>query len=137
MTEYPMSWMWDEDGDEVSGRHTHFSQGHTKDGTAVPIVVLQVDGEPRAVWLFHEALREQFLAEIKARPSGDLEPGERVTIKRGEKKRSQSNPDRSYRSFQVMFEHKRQPSPLDLLSAGVPLGASQPPPMDVDIPFSG
>jgi hypothetical protein len=133
--EYPRSHMWQEDGDLVSGSYVRFSQGHTRDGTAVPVIVLDVDGEPRSVWLFHDALRQQFVTEIKTRPSGNLDPGELVTIRRGEKKQSASNPDRSYRVFDVDFEHKRQPTPIDLLSAGVPLGAMQPPPIDADIPF--
>jgi hypothetical protein len=136
---YPRSWIWDEDGDEARGTYASFSQGRTRSGDIVPIVNMTIAGEVRAVWLYNDVLRGAFVEEIKARPSGDLDPDELVTARRGKKCQSASNPDRTYREFTVEFEHKRQPSPLDLLSAGLPLGATQPPPPsmqdDADIPF--
>jgi hypothetical protein len=128
--------MWDQDGDEVTGGYRGFTQGHTRDGTAVPIVQLELaNSETVSVWMFNEALRARFADEVRSRPDKDLDPGERVTIRRGDKRQSTSNPDRQYRAFEVTFGNSRQPSALDLLVAGVPLGATAPPPMGEDIPF--
>jgi len=127
--------MWDTDGDEVSGTFLRFSQGRTKDGTVVPIVVLDVEGQERSVWVFHEALRERFVSQVRARPSQNLDVGERITIRRGEKKQSQSNPDRSYRVFTVEFGNERTPDALAILTAPGPVVATQPAPYGEDIPF--
>jgi hypothetical protein len=132
---FPPNWIWAEDGDEVAGRYRSFSTGRTATGDLVPIVQLEVDGVARSVWLFHVALRERFAEEIKTRPDKDLDPGELVTIRRGEERQSASHPDRRYRAYEVEFENRRRLSPLELLQIPEALGATAPPPPDQDIPF--
>jgi len=74
-----------EPGGNVEGSYRRTTRGRSKDGTKeCPVVVLDVGGTERAVWLWEEAARKQFRA---LRP----EPGELVRIaKGGEKKVSQT-----------------------------------------------
>jgi hypothetical protein len=132
VSDFPQAWYWDEDGAEIVGRYCGFSEGYTKSGASVPIIELEVEGERRAVWAFHMALREKFLAEIKERPEKDLDPGELITIRRGEERESNAHEGWRYREYDVTFEHKHKPSPLELLSESVP----QPPADDDEsVPF--
>jgi len=126
VSDYPRSWYWGDDPDECIGKYVGISEGYRKTGEVVPIITLEVDGEPRAIWLFGIALRDQFLREIELRPSRDLDPGETVTIRRGEERQSAAHPDRHYRVFEVSFEHKRKPTAMELLAG--PLRPTQAPP---------
>jgi hypothetical protein len=139
---YPRAWIFGEgdeqDGKEAVGKFRRFAQGRTKMGDPVPICILEIDAEERAVWLNAMALRNKFADEVGKREGKNLDPGEIVSVVRGEKRQSQSSPDRSYWTFTVGFEHAAQLSALEILSAGVPLGATAPPPpagVEDDIPF--
>lgn len=51
----PATWMWEEDGVEVIGRAVRKETAMTTEGPC-DILVLDVDGELRSVWLMHTAL---------------------------------------------------------------------------------
>ena len=93
-TDYPENWRFDEDGVEVRGKFVKFDLGQTQDYGEVPIVVLNVDGVERSVWLFHTALRSKFQKEVNRR---DIQPGEQINIKQaGEKKGKNKRPYMNY-----------------------------------------
>jgi hypothetical protein len=80
--EFPESWIWEDDGPLVSGRFVRFDRGRTKDYGDKVIVVLDVDGEQRSVWLMTTVLHGKLHDELEQRPGHRLESGERITIKR-------------------------------------------------------
>jgi hypothetical protein len=67
------------------------------------IVVLDIDGEERSVWLFEAAFVSKFREELAKRPSGDFTAGERVEIDRGTEKVESAN-GRNYWPYRVRFE---------------------------------
>lgn len=52
---YPTTWMWEEDGNEVIGKAVRKETAITENGPC-DILVLEVDGVLRSVWLMHTAL---------------------------------------------------------------------------------
>ena len=51
----PRTWMWEEDGTEVIGRAVRKETAMTTEGPC-DILVMEVDGELRSIWLMHTAL---------------------------------------------------------------------------------
>jgi hypothetical protein len=125
-SDFPRNWLFDEDGLEVEGRYVEITEGTTANGPC-PIVVLNVDGERRSVWLFHTAVRNRFADEVARRKDGDLTQGELVSIRRGETKESAGG--RSYVSYAVRFPEAPKRSPKEILSE--PEQAPEPD----DVPF--
>lgn len=117
--DYPRGWRFDEDGLEVTGRFVEFDEGVTANGPC-PIVVLDVDGEPRSVWLFHTASRSRFADEVARRKSGNLDVGELVRVRQGEQK--QGGNGRSYTSYQIRFPEAPKRSPKDILGPSLDAG---------------
>lgn len=113
-SDFPRNWRWDEDGDDVVGRYVRIDEAPTSYGEK-PIVVLEINGEERSVWLLETALRNRVADEVAKRPSGDLTPGERVVIHRGDKKRSAAG--REYRAFTARFPDARKRSAMEILGA--------------------
>jgi hypothetical protein len=99
-TDFPVTWRWEEDGDEIDGTFVEIDEGPTAFGVK-PIVVLEVAGEKRTLWLLETALRNKFMDEVARRPSGDLTVGERIVVRRGGMRESASG--KSYRSFHTDF----------------------------------
>lgn len=86
--DYPESWIPETSGDHIIGFFAGLTQGPTAFGNA-PIVLLNCDGTLRSVWVFHEALKSQFL---RARP----EIGEEVCIfYKGKRQAKNPTPGRS------------------------------------------
>lgn len=109
---YPRGWQWEVDGDELVGTFVEIGEAPTASGYR-PIVILEVAGERRTLWLFHEALRSKFAQEVARRPEGDLRPGEPVLVRRlGEK---QSAYGRTYVDYRVVFAESPRRSPRDIL----------------------
>jgi hypothetical protein len=77
--EFPRAWRFDSDGATVKGTFVGWSKGHTEQG-AKTILLLQVGGETRSVWLLWTVLAAKLAREVAVRPGGDFEPGERITI---------------------------------------------------------
>lgn len=110
--EFPQSWIFDEDGDQVAGTYVRFDRGQTKEFGSKVIVVLNVDGAERSIWLTQTAVYSKFRQELENRSSQTLEPGERVFIRRGEKVKGKN--DREYWAFVVAFPDRPELSARDL-----------------------
>jgi hypothetical protein len=126
-TGYPRAWRWDEDGLVVEGRYVRLDEGITDYGP-VPIVVLDVEGEQRSLWLSATALRSRFADELRRRGDSDFERGERIRIERAREKKVSST-GRSYWPFAVAF--------LDSVprTAAEILAVQDPPEGEEDVPF--
>lgn len=135
-TDFPRNWDWDGDGDTVQGSYVRVDEAPTSYGEK-PILVLEVGGEERSVWLLATALRNRFADEVAKRPNGDLTIGEQVVIERGEMRTSSS--DRQYRAFTARFPDRPRRSAASILGAGrpetEPAESMAPGPADDDIPF--
>lgn len=112
-TAHPKSWVFDEDGAELEGRFLRIEEAPTRGYGYQPVVVLDVDGSERSVWLLWDALRGAFSEEVHRR--GELEPGERIHICRGEQKTSEAG--RGYRDFKVRFPDAPRRSQAEILGA--------------------
>jgi hypothetical protein len=120
--EYPRNWRWEEDGDTLAGTFVEITEGPTSYGDK-PIVVLEVDGERRSIWLFETAVQNRFADEVRKRASGDLTVGERITIVRGEMVTSGTG--RNYRAFKVRFPDRPKRKASEIL--GAPTHEPEPP----------
>ena len=140
--EFPEAWIFSEHGDLVAGTFLRFDEGQTRDyGTRV-IIVLNVDGQERSVWLSQMALFNKVRDELGRRASKKLDVGERVVIERHAKKKGEN--EREYWPFTVLFPDRPEKSTTDLfdLDEGRTYKTKQPEepaPGDVgpdgDIPF--
>lgn len=111
-TGYPETWKFDEHGDLVAGAFVRFDEGPTRDYGLKVILVLDVDGTERSVWLSQTALFNKVKDELNRRTSKTLEPGERVIVQRHEKTTSENG--RSYWPFAVSFPDRPEKSTADL-----------------------
>ena len=111
-TGYPETWKFDEHGDLVAGTFVRFDEGPTRDYGMRVILVLDVDGVERSVWLSQTALFNKVQDELNRRTSKTLEPGERVVVQRHEKTTSENG--RSYWPFAVSFPDRPVKSTNDL-----------------------
>ncbi len=89
-TGYPETWKFAEHGDLVAGTFVRFDEGPTRDYGMRVILVLDVDGAERSIWLSQTALFNKVRDELNRRTSKTLEPGERVVIQRHEKTTSEN-----------------------------------------------
>jgi hypothetical protein len=107
--EFPESWIWDQNGEMVSGAFVEFTRGQTRDFGPKPIVVLEVDGQRRSIWLNTAVLFRRFKDELQQRPEHRLVEGEQITIRRLNKVES---PDAigPYWKFRVVFQSSPEPS---------------------------
>jgi hypothetical protein len=111
-TGYPQTWRFAEHGDLVAGTFVRFDEGPTRDYGLKVILVLDVDGAERSVWLSQTALFNKVKDELNRRTSKTLEPGERVIVQRHEKTTSENG--RSYWPFAVSFPDRPEKSTADL-----------------------
>jgi hypothetical protein len=113
-SKYPGSWLWDEDGDVIEGAYVELSEAHTRfDGETRPILVLEVDGEKRTVWLFHTALQSQLREELLRRPDNELRVGEPVRIEGLGKQESENG--FTYMNYRASFPEAPKRSALNIL----------------------
>jgi len=84
--EYPQSWIFDDDGDLIEGRFLRFEEGRTKEYGPKVILILDVGGAERGLWLTQTVLFNRMRDELESRANKRLEPGERIVVKRLEKK---------------------------------------------------
>jgi len=94
---FPRYWDWDEDGLTAAGTYVKIDSAATQFGTKA-IIVLEIDGEERSVWVNQEALRSKLGAELERRKARDFNLGERLIIRRGAEKKMSAN-DRNYWPF--------------------------------------
>jgi hypothetical protein len=113
---YPRAWRFDEGGAEIAGSYVRIDRAHTSSG-ACSVLVLDVDGEERGIFLFHEALRSRLAQELQRRGASDFERGEPIVVEQLGWRESAAG--RRYRSYRVEFRAAPLPSAADLLSAPV------------------
>lgn len=109
---YPETWLWDEDGDVCSGTFLRFDKAATREYGKKLIMVLEVDGAERSVWLLQTALYERVRDELADRPERRLTVGERVTFHRQAETTTQDG-KRTYRPFRAYFPDRPE---LDIAS---------------------
>jgi hypothetical protein len=142
-TAFPKYWNFDEHGLELVGEYVRTDEGPTSYGQRA-IIILDVEGEERALWLTQTALVNQFADELTRRRARDFEPGERITVTRAaEKKTSASGND--YWPFRVTFHDAPHRDAAAILGANVSADttptdepdtfAPSPDNADGDIPF--
>jgi hypothetical protein len=115
-TTNPRTWDWREDGAHVSGRFVRFDEAPTRGYGYKPVLIVDVDGEHRTVWLFHEALLNQFREEVIRRGTGNLEDGERIDVFQVGDKVSEST-GRTYTDYKAVFPDRPKRSGVDILGA--------------------
>jgi hypothetical protein len=115
---FPATWRWDEHGRTVHGVYVRMDEAATDYGRK-PIIVLDVDGEERSVWLFDTALVSKFQDQLGTRPTRDFTVGERIRIERGEEK-VESAGGRRYWPYRVKFPDAPKRSASDILGVDAP-----------------
>ena len=69
---YPRTLLWEEDGEDlgdrrrVSGRFVGLDEAPTRNGLK-PILVLEIDGEERSVWVLHGPFQDKLTEELERR----------------------------------------------------------------------
>jgi hypothetical protein len=106
---FPRAWMWDDDGNLAVGTFVKVDRAPTRGFGPRTVVVLDIDGEERSLWLLNEALFNQFRTEVQSRPDRKLTPGERVVAQRLGKRTSEST-GRTYVDFRVAFPDRPPPT---------------------------
>src|SRR5262249_38518367 len=119
--DYPETWLWDQHGDVCSGTFVRFDKAATREYGKKLILILEVDGRERSIWLLQTALKERIRDELRERSDRRLAVGERVAIHRLAETTTQDG-KRSYRPFRIYFPDRPE---LDLdrefeLDASVP-----------------
>ncbi len=112
--EFPESWIWSEHGEHVAGRFVGFDRASTREYGPKAILVLDVDGAKRSVWLTQTVLYNRVRDEVAKRPSRNLDPGERVSIRRLEKTEGE-NGRQGYWKFRVLFPDRPELTAADVL----------------------
>lgn len=110
---YPQAWIWKEHGLRVDGGFVRTDRASSEYGSS-PIIVLDVDGVERSVWLNVTALVSKFRDELRRRKARRFEPGERITIQRAAEKKT-SAAGRDYWPFAVRFHDAPQMDDADVL----------------------
>lgn len=120
--DFPKAWIWDEDGEMLKGIFLRLERGMTRDyGPAYIAIVKTEDGSERSLFLFHTALKTQFV-NLKP-PTGSM-----IVVKRGKKRESRSG--MKYYDFRVATDTQNQSISWDEIAN------SDPVPADADdIPF--
>lgn len=106
---YPPAWRFGEEGDIVEAAFVRFTTGPTKDYGRKPIVVLNIDGAERSVWLLHDVLFQAFRRELQTRPSKTLEQDESISIRLLGKKQNEEK-TRSYTDYRTTFHDSPEES---------------------------
>jgi hypothetical protein len=116
--DFPRSWNFDEDGDTVDGTYVELGEGPTAGYGYKPIITLDVAGKRRTVWVFHTSLAEKLRDELSRRKAQEFTVGERILIKRGERKVSETT-GRKYVPYRVQFPDGPKRSAVDVLGAAL------------------
>ena len=129
---YPESWIPKKKDESLAGKFVRLEVGNSAFGPA-PIVILETeDGKEKSVWLFHEALKNQF---VQASP----QPGDAVVILYGgEVPVKDPKPGRSktYHAYRVVKEGSSNTAIAwaSIGGSSEPVSESEPQTED-DIPF--
>jgi hypothetical protein len=145
---YPKRWVFDKgdqgkadwvDGSTVDSRFVRFEQGRAGDYGLKPIVILEVNGVERSVWLLHDALYNRFRDELQRRSMPKLVLDERIVIEK-HKEKTRSKNDRDYQGYDVHFPDAPAPNEeqlfkIDAAPSEAPTFPAEEPEPDDDIPF--
>ena len=102
---YPRTLLWEEDAEDlgdhrrVSGRFVGIDEAPTKNGLK-PILVLEIDGEERSVWVLHGPFLSKLTEELERRPNGEFTPGELIVIEQAKEKKIAEASGRPYTALQ-------------------------------------
>lgn len=132
---HPRSWRWDDDGRTISGTYERVDSAESEYGRRA-IVVINVNGESRSLWLNETALASKFRDELASRAARDFTAGERITVTKGAKKVEGGN-GRAYWPFSVVFADAPKRSAAELLGVDAPqdTAASTAGEGDDEVPF--
>lgn len=121
---YPANWVWEEDGEDLGdrwrlseGRFVDLREGRTVRGKR-GILILEVDGEERSVWLFHSPLIDKLFEELADRVEETFLSGERLTIDRYKEKATSGSTGQRYVPYKVFFVDAPKRSPSGILGGG-------------------
>lgn len=127
------------DGETVSGSFVRLTRASIElYGRRPPIIVLEIDGEPRSLWLTQTVLFNQFRDELADRPNQELEPGERITITRGLLVQPEDRSKKPYQSYATTFHDSPALDTSVLFGLereAAATAASSSEPVEDDIPF--
>jgi hypothetical protein len=142
--EFPETWLWDEHGDVCSGRFVRFDKAATREYGKKLIMILEVAGAERSVWLLQTALYGRVRDELGERPQRRLEVGERVAIHRLTETKTEDG-KRTYRPFRIYFPDRPELDVASEFDLDKPTSAPEPKTatettggsdaLDDDIPF--
>jgi hypothetical protein len=59
--DYPKTWLWGEHGDVCSGTFVRFDKAATREYGKKLILILEVDGRERSIWLLQTAISPSYL----------------------------------------------------------------------------
>ena len=139
-SDFPENWLWGKDDDTCAGSFVRFDKGATKEYGKKLILVLEVEGKQRSVWLLETALTNQVREELAERPDHTFGPGERLVIRRLEKKQTEDG-KRSYHPFRLYCPDRPEVSAAEFFGfedePAKPGSDGEKPParQDDDIPF--
>jgi hypothetical protein len=122
-TRYPRTFLWEEDGEDlgdrrrVKGRFVTIDEAPTKQGGLKPILVLEVDGEERSVWVLHESFLNKLTEELERRPNGEFTLGELIVVEQWKEKAIGEASGRPYVPYKARFPERPQRSQKQILGA--------------------
>ena len=119
--DFPRNWVWEEDGKDLGdrwrlseGRYVSAGRGRTSRGKR-GVLILEVDGEERTVWLFHSPLLDKIREELEDRGERELVVGERLTIDRYKEMQTSQSTGQPYVPYRVRFHDSPEQSLWDVL----------------------
>lgn len=119
---YPRTLLWEEDAEDlgdrrrVSGRFVGLDEAPTRNGLK-PILVLEIDGEERSVWVLHGPFQDKLTEELERRPSGEFTPGEPIVVEQWKEKKIGDASGRPYVPYKAWFPERPKRSQKDILGA--------------------
>jgi hypothetical protein len=119
---YPRTFLWEEDAEDlgdrrrVSGRFVAIDEGPTKNGLK-PILVLEIDGEERSVWVLHGPFQDKLTEELERRPNNEFTPGELIVVEQWKEKVIAEASGRPYVPYKAWFPERPKRSQKAILGA--------------------
>jgi hypothetical protein len=121
-TDYPKTFVWEEDAEDLGDRYRlegtflALEEGPTAQGSR-PILVLEIGGVPRSVWVLHGPFHDKLKEEIERRATPEFIVGERMVFERWKDKATSESTGRSYTPYKAWFIDRPKRSEADILGA--------------------
>jgi hypothetical protein len=121
--EYPATFVWEEDAEDLGDRYhlegtfLALEEGPTAQGTR-PILVLEIDGEARSVWVLHGPFLNKLQEELERRAVPEFTVGERMVFERWKEKATSESTGRSYTPYKAWYPDRPKRSAKDILGVG-------------------